>query len=130
MSTLARGAGGHGAQNTVSGEISNGATWYEDITITDDSGNQVTGISSDDFQFQFRKERDAGIDLTLSTTDSTLTIVEGVSSTVLQIRVPQPTIAGMEGDYFADLVSKAASDDRLIHRAHGTVTFRNDPIAF
>lgn len=129
MSALARG-GGHSAQNTVSGEISNGATWYEDITITDDNGNQVTGIEDDEFQFQFRSEREGTADLTLSTSGGELTVVEGASSTVLQIRVAQSALANMAGDYFADLVSKAASDSRLIHRAHGIVTFRNDPIAF
>ena len=121
----------HAAQNTVTGLISNGATWYETITLTDETGAQLTGVAADTWQFQFRA--DAGsdtADLTLSTVGGTLTVTEGASSTTLLINVPQATIDDMEGEYVADLVSKDSSDSRLTHRAHGIVTFRSDPIAF
>lgn len=131
MSTVTtRGAGDHAAQNSVAGTISNGVTWYEDVLITDENGAQVTGVSADEFQFQFRTDRTGSSVLTLTTTDATLTINEGITTTVLEIRVPQSSLSGLSGDYYADLVSKAASDDRLIHRAHGIVTFRDDPVAF
>lgn len=131
MSAFARGSGPTGAQNTVSGAISNGVTWYEDVLLTDETGAQLTGVDSDTWQFQFRKDRcNASADLTLSTADGTLTINEGDSATILEIRVPQPSLSGLCGDYFADLVSKAESDGRLIHRAHGIITFVYEPIAF
>lgn len=131
MSTYtSRGAGGHAAQNDVSGRISNGVTWYEDVKLVDQDGNQITGVDLDIWQFQFRKIRTDAADLTLSTTAGTLTITEGATETILGIRAAQSVVSEMAGDYFADLVSKAASDDRLIHRAHGIVTFLDDPIAF
>ena len=124
-------SGSHAADNTVTGVISNGATWYETFQIKDQNGDDVTGLSSDEFQFQFRcSGNDDNAVLTLSTTDGTLSIDESDGVTTVTINVPQSTISSMRGDYVADLVSKAASDSRLTHRAHGTVTFRNDPVAF
>lgn len=123
--------GAHAADNTVSGIISNGVTWYEEFQVKDQNGDDVTGLTLDAFQFQFRcsEDRDES-ELTLSTADGTLSVAEAGGVTTITINVPQSTIADMEGDYVADLVSKAASNSRLIHRAHGVVTFRNDPIAF
>lgn len=120
----------HGAQNNVSGIISNGATWYETVVMTDQNGDPLTGVDADTWQFQFRCNPDSqSPDLTLTTADGTLTITESTTTTML-INVPQASLANMVGDYTADLVSKAASDGRLTHRAHGLVTFRNDPVAF
>jgi len=121
----------HAAQNTVRGIVSNGATWYETVLLTDENGAQLTGVSSDTWQFQFRKDPTSdAADLTLSTTAGTLTVTEGASTTTLLINVAQSALDDMEGDYVADLVSKATGDSRLTHRAHGIVTFRADPIAF
>ena len=121
----------HAAHNTVSGVVSNGVTWVETVILTDQDGNQLTGVASDTWQFQFRcNEHNKATDLTLSTTDGTLTINEGDTQTTLNINVPQGTISGMCGDYVADLVSKAASDGTLTHRAHGLVTFRDSPVAY
>jgi hypothetical protein len=128
---LTRGSGTHAADNTVSGVISNGATWYETFQVKDLAGDDVTGLTSDEFRFQFRcSENDSSPELTLTTDDGTITVSESDGVTTVTINVPQATIANMDGDYVADLVSKAASDDRLTHRAHGVVTFRNSPIAF
>lgn len=129
MSRLRSGA--HAADNTVGGVISNGATWYETFQVKDQNGDDVTGLTSDTFQFQFRcSEDDDSAELTLSTTDGTLSVSESGGVTTVTINVPQATIADMDGDYVADLVSKAASNSRLTHRAHGVVTFRNSPIEF
>ena len=128
---MRRSAGSHAADNHVTGVISNGATWYETFQIKDQNGDDVTGLTSDTFQFQFRSsEDDDSAELTLSTTAGTLSVAESDGVTTVTINVPQATISNMDGDYVADLVSKAASDSRLTHRAHGVVTFRNDPIAF
>lgn len=127
---ISRSAGSHGAQNNVNGVISNGVTWYETVTLTDENGDPLTGVDADTWQFQFRSDPSSdSADLTLSTTGGTLTITESTTTTML-INVPQASLSSLEGDYTADLVSKAASDGRLIHRAHGIVTFRNDPISF
>lgn len=120
----------HAAQNTVTGLVSNGVTWVETIILTDEDGNQLTGVASDTWQFQFRCDpQNDSADLTLSTTDATLTVTEGATQTTLAISVPQDSLSALEGDYVADLVSKTGAGV-LTHRAHGTVTFRNDPIAF
>lgn len=129
MTNLARVLPGNAAQNIVSGFVSNGVTWVEDVLIVDGNGAQVTGISSDTFQFQFRKERDGASSLVLSTTAGTLTITEGATQTTLSINVPQSSLSALTGDYFADLVSKTAGGT-LTHRAHGIITFLYDPIAF
>lgn len=127
---ITRTNGSHGAQNNVNGIISNGATWYETVLLTDENGDPLTGVDADTWQFQFRCDPSSdSADLTLTTADGTLTITESTTTTML-INVPQASLADLDGDYTADLVSKAASDNRLIHRAHGTVTFRTDPIAF
>lgn len=118
------------AQNTVTGLISNGATWIETILITDQDGAQVTGVDTDTWQFQFRCDPESeSADLTLSTTDGTLTITEGDTQTTLAINCPQSRLSGLEGDYVTDLVSKTVAGI-ITHRAHGTIVFRNDPIAF
>lgn len=128
---MRRGAGQHAADNHVTGTISNGATWYETFQVKDQNGDDVTGLTSDTFQFQFRcSEDDDNAELTLSTADGTLSVAEAGGVTTITINVPQATISDMDGDYVADLVSKASSDSRLTHRAHGIVSFRNDPIAF
>lgn len=128
---MRRGAGNHAADNHVTGVVSNGATWYETFQIKDQNGDDVTGLTSDTFQFQLRcSEDDDSADLTLTTADGTLTVSESSGVTTVTINVPAASLSDMEGDYIADLVSKAASDSRLTHRAHGVVTFRNDPISF
>lgn len=120
----------HAAQNTVSGLISNGATWSETVILTDQNGAQLTGVASDTWQFQFRLDPEASAaELTLSTTAGTLAVTEGASSTTLTILASQSSISALEGDYAADLVSKTAGGT-ITHRAHGIVTFRADPIAF
>lgn len=124
-------SGQHAADNTVTGVISNGATWFETFQIKDQSGNDVTGLTSDTFQFQFRcDEGDVSTKLVISTTGGELSVSELNGATTVTINVTQSTISSMCGDYVADLVSKAASDGKITHRAHGVVTFRNDPVAF
>lgn len=128
---MRRGAGNHAADNHVTGVVSNGATWYETFQIKDQNGDDVTGLTSDTFQFQLRcSEDDDSADLTLTTADGTLAVSESGGVTTVTINVPAASLSEMDGDYIADLVSKAASDSRLTHRAHGVVTFRNDPISF
>lgn len=128
---MRRGSGNHAADNTVSGIVSNGATWYATFQLKDQNGDDVTGLTSDTFQFQFRcSEDDDSAVLTLSTTDGTMSVAEDAGVTTVTVNVPAASLSSMDGDYIADLVSKAASDSRLTHRAHGVVTFRNDPISF
>lgn len=128
---MRRGSNSHAADNHVSGVVSNGATWYETFQIKGQNGDNVTGLTSDTFQFQFRcSGDDDSAELTLSTTAGTLSVAEADGATTVTINVPASSLSSMEGDYVADLVSKAASGGRLTHRAHGVVTFRNDPISF
>lgn len=134
MASMSRGAGSHAAQCSVSGTVSNGVTWYETILLTDENGDQLTDVDDHTWQFQFRRYEDNesadSSDLTLSTTAGTLTVTEGAETTTLVINVPQADLASLEGDYIADLVSKDPANSRLTHRAHGIITFREDPIAF
>lgn len=122
-------AGQHAADNTVTGVISSGATWFETFQVKDQNGDNVTGLTADTFQFQFRcDEGDDSTKLVIST-PTELSVSELNGATTVTINVPQSTISSMCGDYVADLVSKA-SDGKITHRAHGLVTFRNDPVSF
>lgn len=122
-----RGAGVTGARGIISGSISNGASWHEDLEISE-NGTQITDAELLEWRFTFRHDyQDAPI-LTLTTTDNTLTIDQSDDDvTTIQIRVPYTSLSDMEGDYIADLASKD-DDDRVIHWCHGQVTFRNEPI--
>jgi hypothetical protein len=122
--------GTSGALFTLSGEVSNNATWDEYIYFLEaGAGMLLTDLS---FQMQFRCESNSdSAELTLSTAGGELVITEddGGDETILRINVPYTTIDGLEGDYFADLVSKD-EDDKITHWASGKITFRKSPIAF
>jgi len=118
---------GTNARSVLSGIVSNGATWAEDVEITED-GIAVSGSpGSWTWRFIFRQSYDNVAFLTLSTADGTLAIIEGATSTILQIRVPYSSLSGMDGAYFADLASLDGSNT-LTHWAHGIVTFTNEPL--
>lgn len=111
------------------GSVSNGATWWEDVTLRLD-GTVITDADTWDWQMTFREsEVDDATSLVLSTDDSTLTISQGASSTTLQIRVAYTSLSALDGDYICDLSSLdiSTTPDKLVHWAHGTVTFRNEP---
>ncbi len=127
-------SGETGARAILSGTISNGATWYEDVAMTED-GTAIAGTpTSWTWTMTFREslEDDSAV-LTLTTaTGGGLTIVQGSTETTLQIRVPKATISALEGDYIVDLksldsVTTYDSAGRSIHWAHGIVTVRNEP---
>lgn len=130
MTSLARTAGEHGALFDLSGAVSNNATWDEYIYFREAGVAVVlTGLS---FQFQFRNcEGDTSVALSLSTASGQLVITnddEAIAS-ILRINVAYSVISGLEGDYVADLVAKD-SNSKLIHYAHGIVSFRQNPVAF
>ena len=125
-----RGAGDTGARALLSGTVSNGATWYEDISMTEDGTAIANTPEGWEWRMMFREASqgyDAAPALTLSTTDSTLAISQGTDSTVLQIRVDATSLSAMEGDYICDLASQD-TNDRIIHWGHGLITFRHEPI--
>lgn len=133
MSTLARGGVGSvgqtGARGIISGTVSNGATWWEDIEITE-NGTVVTDADDWVWRLTIRESYDDAIALTLTTADGTLTISQGASATTLQIRVAYTALSALDGDYIADLASldTSTTPDRVIHWGHGLVTFRNEPV--
>lgn len=126
MTTTARGAGDSGAFAFISGSISNGASWYEDIAVVDVDAAVEDGDLME-WRFTFRTSYDTAPDLTLSTTAATLIIAQGTLATTVQIRVPYASLSAISGDYIADLASKDVAG-RVRHWAHGTVTFRDEPI--
>jgi hypothetical protein len=126
-------SGETGAHAILSGFISNGVSWYEDVAMTED-GTAIAGTpASWTWTMTFREsEEDDSAVLTLTTADD-LTISTGSTETTLQIRVAQATIAALEGDYIVDLKSLDTSDTthdsagRSRHWAHGIITVRNEP---
>lgn len=129
-STTSRQVGQTGARGLISGVISNGATWWEDVSITED-GTVIADADTWTWRMTFREANDEdSVVLTLSTTDGTLTISQGADATTLQIRVAYTALSDLEGDYVCDLASldTSTNPDKLVHWAHGIVTFRNEPI--
>ncbi len=118
-----------GARGLISGAISNGATWWEDVAITED-GTFITDADDWVWRMTFRESDDAAPALTLSTADGTLTILQTVTHTTLQIRVAYTSVSAPEGDYITDLASldTSTTPDRVIQWAHGNVTFRDEPV--
>jgi hypothetical protein len=123
-----------GARSIISGSVSNGATWYEDVSMTEDGG-AIANAQNWVWTMTFRTDRTSDTsDLSLTTTAGTLTITQGADATTLEIRVPKASLSAMEGDYVCDLKSVDSSDTtddsagRSIHWASGIVTFLNEPI--
>jgi hypothetical protein len=115
----------HGARNTVSGVISNGATWYENISI------ELNGITDPDtftWTMTFQAQGSSGVDLTLTTADSTLTVTDnGDDTATMLINVPADSLSALCGDKICNVKSENPADDRVIHWAYGIVTFRDSP---
>lgn len=95
------------ASNTISCSIDQNTTWYEDIELTQ-NGEPLTGVSDHVWTLTLYKEPGADADLTLSTTDSTLTITESTATT-LSIRCAPSRLSALEGDYFCDVSSTDSS---------------------
>lgn len=121
------------AQMSISGGISTGADWNETITITDGDGAQVTGVSSDDFELQFRSwplcpPSDILSYLTLTSSGGDLTVTEGASATTIAISVDAGDLSGLyPGDYQVDLISESSAGTST-HRGSGRVTVFGSPI--
>lgn len=127
--------GDSSAHAILSGTISNGVTWYEDVLMTED-GTAISGSPQNwTWTMTFRENfTDDSAVLTLTTASGEgLTISQGASSTTLQIRVAKADLADLDGDYVVDLKSLNTSDTtydsagRSRHWAHGIVTVRNEP---
>lgn len=118
------------AQMSISGSVSGGADWVETITITDQNGDQVTGVGSDTFVIQLRcAPEDTAPDISFSTSNSDLTVTVGASSTTIAISVDAGDLSGLiPGDYIIDLVSET-SGGVSTHRGHGRISVFNSPIA-
>jgi hypothetical protein len=121
---MLRGNSAHGARNTVQGVISNGATWYESITI------DLNGITSPNtFTWTMTFEKCAGAtDLTLTSTAGDLTVTDnGDDTATMLINVSPDDLSDLCGDYTCNLKSENPVGGRVIHWAYGTVTFREAP---
>jgi len=130
MVALSRVTSAEGAMFEVSGEVSDFATWSEDMYFLEGgAGVDLTGIS---FQMQFRSNpQSSTADFTLSTSDGTLSIADDDNSvaSIVRIDVTAGNLGSYQGDYIADLVAKDQAD-KVIHYAHGVVSFRNNPVAW
>lgn len=120
------------ARGIISGEISNGATWVEDLEITLD-GTAIAGTpASWTWTLTLRDSCGATV-LTLSTSASTLSISQGTESTVLQIRCPQSSLANLADNYDINIRSQDPSDTtvesggKIVHWGHGSVVMLNEP---
>lgn len=97
------------ALDTISGTIDRGATWNEDIVLTDDDGAQLTDVDDHTWTLTLYRNPGCAAELTLSTSDGTLTIEEGASETVLGIRCAPSRLSSLCGDYYCDIKSSDPS---------------------
>ena len=123
-----------GARAILSGVVSNGSTWVEDVAMTED-GTVIASADTWDWTMTFRTDRTSdSADLTLTTDAGTLNVTQGADASTLEIRVAKASLSAMEGDYICDLKSLDTTDTtadsagRSIHWGHGVVTFLNEPI--
>ena len=131
MASLANQSGASGAFIEISGEVANNATWQEIIYFMQAGSPMVlTGLS---FKMTFRSDgSDSAADYTLSTTAGTLTIQNDATSGIannLYINAPASALTGLYGDYVCDLASQDSGGVVTLW-AHGTVSFRQNPVAF
>lgn len=130
MTALARSNGAHGALFDLSGEISNNATWSEDIYFSEAGSPEIlTGLS---FKMTFRSDpNNTSADLTLSTAAGTLAIANDGDgyARILRITVTDGNLSSYDGDYVADLASEDVAGV-VTHWGHGIVSFTPNPVAF
>lgn len=124
----------HGALNTVTGVVSNGATWEEQIGIevngiTASSTNmEALGqepLANGTWSMTFRDCEENSSPL-LSLTTSELSFTDGSTATFLSISVESSRLSALVGDYVTDLFYTSTTD-KITHWAHGRVTFQNNP---
>ena len=130
MTALARGNGAGGALFEMSGEIPNNGTWAEDIYFSE--AGAPLDISGLDWKLTFRSDPlNTSADLTLSTSDGTLEVVEDDDgfNRVLRIAVAAGELSSYRDDYIADLASQDVAGAVTLY-AHGIVTFTQNPVVF
>lgn len=116
-----------GALLVMTGQVSNGSTWAEDIWFTEDgAAMDLTGL---DFRLQIRCCRTNQITLLLTESDLLSVVTDSASGVdrILRITVPPSAMTQLSGDYFADLASKDAASE-IKHWAHGIISFIDDPV--
>jgi len=130
MTSLARSTGEAGALFELSGTVATNATWAEDIFFTE--AGAAFDISGLDWKLAFRRNgENTSADFTLSTAAGTLAVVadDNGHQRILRIGVAAGALSVCEGDYIADLVSKDGAGAVMLW-AHGTISFRPNPVTF
>ncbi len=113
----------------LSGVVPTGATWFEEYNFQVDGGVIDADADIWTWKFNFRKpDSENALDLSLSTTDGTLTVTNGADATTLLIFVPSDDLSNLEGDYLAELVVETTTVVIRALWAEGIVTFRNGPV--
>ena len=130
MTSLARSTGEAGALFEVSGTVATNATWAEDIYFTE--AGAPFDISELDWKMTFRRSGgNTSADITLSIAAGTLTVAvdDAGHPRILRIAVAAGALNAYEGDYIADLASKDGAGTVMLW-AHGTISFRPNPVSF
>lgn len=116
-----------GAKGTVSGSISNGATWIESFEMSV-NGAQIVGADTSTWKFLF-KRCDGGSAVLTLTSGAEITVTQNTANTIFAINCPQGSIDSLCGDYQADFVQHDASG-YIIHWLNGVVTFNEENLGF
>lgn len=113
-----------GAKGTVSGSVSNVASWIEQFQISqNDLPIEDADTSTWRFTFGRCEGRSASTSATLTlTSGAEITVQQATTATLFGIEASIPT--GMCGDYHADLIETRA-DGLTVHWLHGVVTFNS-----
>lgn len=110
-----------GAKGTVTGSVSNLATWIEQFQISQND-LPIDGADTSTWTFTFKRgDRHSSSALTL-TSGSEITVTQGTIGTLFAISAAVPSC--MHGDYHADLIETRA-DGKKVHWLHGVITFNS-----
>ena len=130
MTSLARSGGDGGALFDLSGTVATNATWAEEIYFTEVGA--PLDISELDWKLTFRRDGEAtSADVTLSSAAGTLAVAadDNGHARILRVNVAAGALSACEGEYVADLASKDGAGAVLLW-AHGTISFRPNPVTF
>lgn len=116
-----------GAKGSVSGTVSNGATWVESFELSQND-LQITGADTSTWKFVFKHCDGGNVCLTL-TSGAEITVTQNGTSTLFAIACPNGNMANMVGDYIADFAQKDTSGN-ITHWLSGTVTFISENLGF
>lgn len=116
-----------GAKGIVSGAVSNGATWLDTISLSENE-TEVADADVSTWKMVFKQCDGGSVCLTL-TSGAELTITQNAIETLITIEVAPGAMTNLCGDYYCDLAQLNPAG-QVIHWLNGIVTFIDENLGF